>query len=80
MDYVPRSLWDPIRPSPTPRFAHLEPPAELAIDTETTGLGDDRRLLELAVIAAKTGDVVMHQFFNPGVPSDPGALRVHRLD
>ena len=79
MDYEPRSLWDPIRPSPTPRFAHLEPPAELAIDTETTGLGDDRRLLELAVIAAKTGDVVMHQFFNPGVPSDPGALCVHHL-
>ena len=79
MDYEPRSLWDPPVRSTVPRFAHLEPPAELAIDAETTGFGDDRRLVEIAVVKAKTGDVVLHQFFNPGVPSEPGALRVHGL-
>ena len=79
MDYEPHSLWDPPVRSTVPRFAHLEPPAELAIDAETTGFGDDRRLVEIAVVKAKTGDVVLHQFFNPGVPSEPGALRVHGL-
>jgi DNA polymerase III epsilon subunit-like protein len=64
------SLWESTGPAG---------PRSVAIDTETTGLGSDRRLLQLAVVDANTEQTLANMFFNPGVESDPGALAVHGL-
>ena len=84
------SLWDNFATSPVAPLSqrtYAAPAAAapavqrrvLAIDTETTGLGQDRRMLELAAVDESTGEVVYHQRYNPGVPSHPAALRVHGL-
>lgn len=67
--HVP-SLWDSTDPAR---------PRSVALDTETTGLGPSRRLLQLAVVDANSEEIVCNMFFNPGAESDPGALAVHGL-
>ncbi|WP_019635110.1 3'-5' exonuclease [Actinomadura atramentaria] len=56
----------------------LEPGAAVVLDTETTDLGGV--VIELAVIDAATGDVLLDTLVCPdGVPVEPGARRVHGI-
>ena len=51
-------------------------------DTETTGISVSKdRIIELCAIKiypARTRDV-FYQRFNPGIPIDPGATKVHSI-
>lgn len=49
------------------------------IDTETTGLGPSREVVEVAVLDA-SGRLVFHSLIRPHEPPGPGAVRVHGLD
>ena len=56
--------------------------ARLAVvDVETTGLNDDDRIVELAVVIGERGVVVdtKHWLLNPGRPIPPEATAVHRI-
>jgi|GEM_PF-872095 len=58
--------------------ADLEPGAAVVIDTETTGLSGV--VVEIAVIDAATGDVLLDTLVNPdGVPVEDGARAIHRI-
>jgi DNA polymerase III epsilon subunit-like protein len=58
--------------------AMLEPGAAVILDVETTDLGG--AILEVAVIDACTGDVMIDALVNPGtVPISPEAFRVHGI-
>lgn len=58
----------------------LAPGAALILDTETTGLGADAVIVELAVIAADSGRVLLETLVSPdGVPIEPEAQRVHGI-
>ncbi len=51
------------------------------IDVESTGLGDDSRLVEVAVIHMTLGSralphLALRQRVNPGIPMEPGATKV----
>ena len=48
------------------------------VDTETTGLGKDAEIIELAIVSAD-GEVLMNQLFRPqgGIPKE--ASRVHHI-
>jgi len=48
----------------------------IILDTETTDLGDNARLIQLAYKNMETGDVV-DEFFKPPVPISYGALATH---
>jgi hypothetical protein len=57
----------------------LEPGAAVVLDTETTDL--DGVVIELAVICAATGEVLLDTLVNPdGVPVEDGARAVHGID
>jgi hypothetical protein len=57
----------------------LEPGAAVVLDTETTGL--DGVVIEIAVIDAATGQVLLDTLVNPdGVQVEDGAFAVHRID
>ena len=51
------------------------------VDTETTGLGDDARIVEIAVVQMRFGLVVKRwsSLVNPGVPIPPEATAVHGI-
>ncbi len=54
----------------------------LVIDTETTGLSTDDRIVELAAVELVDGKrtgVIYHSWFNPGRESHSKALEVHGL-
>lgn len=58
--------------------ADLEPGAAVVLDTETTDL--DGVVVEIAVIDAATGQVLLDTLVNPdGVPVEPGARAVHGI-
>lgn len=38
----------------------------VVLDTETTGFGDDDRVIELCIVRWSDGEVLFHQHFNPG--------------
>ena len=58
--------------------ADLEPGAACVVDTETTDL--DGVVIEIAVIDAATGDVLLDTLVSPdGVPVEDGARAVHRI-
>jgi hypothetical protein len=58
--------------------ADLEPGAAVVLDTETTGL--DGVVIEIAVIDAATGQVLLDTLVNPGgVPVEDGARAVHGI-
>ncbi|GAA2690682.1 MULTISPECIES: 3'-5' exonuclease [Actinosynnema] len=58
----------------------LEPGAAVILDTETTGLGGDAVVVEIAVIDAHTGRVLLDTLVNPGdVPVGAGARAVHGI-
>ena len=50
-----------------------EPGAAVILDTETTDL--DGYVVEIAVVDAATGDVLLDTFGQPGCPVEPGARR-----
>ncbi|MBE8182171.1 MAG: DNA polymerase III subunit epsilon [Candidatus Portiera sp.] len=64
----------------------------LALDTETTGLKKNDRIIEIAVVELMSGSInsgtntkekptVFHHYVNPGpgIKVDPGAFNVHRI-
>lgn len=53
----------------------------LILDTETTGLDADNRIVELGAVVMQEGRVLAHRsgIFNPGKPIDPGAAAVHGI-
>jgi hypothetical protein len=59
--------------------ADLQPGAAVVLDTETTDL--DGIVVEIAVIDAATGEVLLDTLVNPdGVPVEDGARAVHGID
>lgn len=48
------------------------------IDTETTGLGEGREVVEVAVVGP-SGELELHTRIRPERPPEPGAVRVHGL-
>lgn len=48
------------------------------LDTETTGLGKDAEVIELAVVDDE-GKVLMDQMFRPANPIPPGATKIHHI-
>ncbi|MFE6309333.1 3'-5' exonuclease [Nocardiopsis sp. NPDC057823] len=58
----------------------LAPGAALVLDVETTGLGSQAVVVEIAAIAADTGAVLLDTLVRPGgVPVEAGAQRVHGI-
>ena len=57
--------------------ADVRPGAAVILDTETTGL--EGYIVELGVIDAATGDVLLDTLVQPGVPSEPRALEIHGI-
>ncbi|WP_440888007.1 3'-5' exonuclease [Vibrio sp. WZ-1] len=51
----------------------------IILDTETTGLGTDARIVEISGICASTGDVVFNQLVNPLCSIPPDSLRIHGI-
>lgn len=49
------------------------------LDTETTGLGDDDEIIDIAVIDGD-GDVLLDTLVRPRCPISPGATAVHGID
>lgn len=58
--------------------AALADPDVRILDTETTGLEDDARILDLAVITG-AGQVLLDTLVNPGVPIPPEATAIHGI-
>mgnify|MGYP001773609046 CR=1 FL=1 len=52
--------------------------ATVFLDTETTGLGDDAQVVEIAVVD-EAGAVLFESYCRPTVPVDPGAEAVHGI-
>ena len=50
----------------------------LILDTETTGIGSQDQVIELAVLDTR-GNVLLETLVKPSCPIDPAALRVHGL-
>lgn len=48
------------------------------VDTETTGLGKDAEIVELAIVD-HDGKLIMDQLFNPQDPIPADAIRVHNI-
>lgn len=58
----------------------LAPGAAVLVDVETTGLGPDAVVVELAVVEADTGRALLDTLVSPGdVPVERGAQRVHGI-
>jgi len=52
----------------------------LAVDLEATGLDPRQdRIVELAIVRAEDGLVLLHERFHPGVPIPPAATGVHGI-
>jgi hypothetical protein len=56
----------------------LVDPDVVVLDTETTGLDDDARIVELAVLSS-AGDVLLDTLVDPGVPIPAGASDIHGI-
>lgn len=56
----------------------LDDPATVVLDTETTGLHDGARIVEIAVLSID-GSVLLDSLVNPGVPIPAEATRIHRI-
>lgn len=50
----------------------------VVLDTETTGLEDDARIVDIAIVNA-TGDVLMDTLVNPGEPIPEDATAIHGI-
>lgn len=58
--------------------AALVDPDVLVLDTETTGLADDARIVELAVLNSR-GEVLLDTLLQPGVPVPGEAADIHGI-
>jgi hypothetical protein len=58
--------------------AVLDDPDTVILDTETTGLEGDARIVDIAVIAV-SGDVLLDTLVNPGEPIPPEATAIHGI-
>ena len=58
--------------------AALTDPNLVILDTETTGLYDPARIVDIAVTTA-AGDVLLDTLVDPGVPIPPEATAVHGI-
>jgi hypothetical protein len=56
----------------------LADPAVLVLDAETTGLDDDARIVELAVLSS-AGEVLLDTLIDPGKPIPAGASDIHGI-
>lgn len=56
----------------------LADPAVVILDTETTGLGDDACVVEIAITTA-AGEVLLDTLVNPGVPIPAEATDIHGI-
>jgi DNA polymerase III epsilon subunit-like protein len=56
----------------------LDDPASVVLDTETTGLHDGARIVEIAVLDAE-GTVLLESLVNPSVPIPTEATRIHGI-
>ncbi|WP_053751916.1 3'-5' exonuclease [Streptomyces sp. MMG1533] len=56
----------------------LDAPASVVLDTETTGLHDGARIVEIAVLGVD-GSVILDSLVNPGAPIPAEATRIHRI-
>lgn len=59
--------------------AMLRPDAAVVLDCESTGLGHDARVVEVAVVDAATGAERLNTLVDPGVRIPIPAQRVHRI-
>ena len=48
------------------------------LDTETTGLGDDAQVIEIAIVDV-SGTAIFESYCRPTVPVEPGAQAVHGI-
>lgn len=83
---TPRGRWHrlPRDPSTTRQVrtwarAMLTPGAAAVLDTETTGLGDDARIVDIGVVDAATGIVLLSTLVNPGQPIPAEATAIHHI-
>lgn len=73
-----------VNPNDTPRAKAVRMAQEILatqpvyVDTETTGLGRDAEIVELAIVD-NAGNVVMDQLFRPQNPIPEEAIRVHHI-
>ncbi|WP_018569642.1 3'-5' exonuclease [Streptomyces sp. PsTaAH-124] len=58
--------------------AALVDPDVLVLDAETTGLGEDARIVELAVLNAR-GEILLDTLLDPGVPVPGDAAAIHGI-
>ncbi|MEU7230025.1 3'-5' exonuclease [Streptomyces chrestomyceticus] len=58
--------------------AALADPDVVVLDTETTGLDDDARIVELAVVSS-SGEVLLDTLLNPGEPVPDDAAALHGI-
>ncbi|MGW7283975.1 exonuclease domain-containing protein [Streptomyces sp. NPDC054847] len=58
--------------------AALEDPNLVVLDTETTGLEDDARIVDIAIVNG-AGDVLMDTLVNPGEPIPADATSIHGI-
>lgn len=56
----------------------LDDPATVVLDTETTGLHDGARIVEIAVLGLD-GSVLLDSLVNPGVPIPAESTRIHGI-
>jgi hypothetical protein len=56
----------------------LDDPASVILDTETTGLHDGARIVEIAILNID-GTVLLESLVNPGVPIPAEATRIHGI-
>jgi DNA polymerase III subunit epsilon len=49
------------------------------IDTETTGLGEDARVMEIAIIDGETGAVLMNTFIHCHIDAEEDAFKLHGI-
>ena len=73
-----------VNPTETPRAKAIRMAREILasnpayVDTETTGLGRDAEIVEIAIVDHE-GNVVMDQLFKPQNPIPEEAIRVHHI-
>ncbi len=51
----------------------------IVIDTETTGLGENDTIIELAAVCPKTDEVIMNTLIQPQSPMSAGAEKTHGI-
>lgn len=59
--------------------AHLDDPRTVILDTETTGLGSDAEIVEIAILTPQ-GDVLLDTLVQPTRPIPPEASLIHGIE